>query len=135
MATFIDTNLIVYAFDASEPNKQAIARSILADPPDDPTVSSQVLAEFYVVTTTKLSPALSPEQAAQAVVMLSKLHVVPIDAQLVSAAAEMSRKSRISFWDAQIIEAAARAGCERVLTEDLANGQTFDNVTIENPFA
>ncbi len=134
MATFIDTNVIVYAFDGSEPEKRAVARSILADPPDDGTVSAQVLAEFYTVATTKLRPALDRDDAADVVTALSRLRVVPIDHRLVRAAIETSRRAGISFWDAQIVAAAATAGCDRILTEDLGDGQTIDGVRIVNPF-
>ena len=51
------------------------------------------------------------------------------------AAVDTSRAATISLWDALIIEAASRAGCERVLSEDLNAGPVLRGVRIENPFA
>jgi predicted nucleic acid-binding protein len=38
------------------------------------------------------------------------------------------------LWDALIVEAAARSGCERLFTEDLNDGQEIRGVLVENPF-
>jgi len=46
----------------------------------------------------------------------------------------VSRTAQLSLWDAMIIEAARQAGCDRVLTEDLSDGQVVSGVRIENPF-
>jgi predicted nucleic acid-binding protein len=53
---------------------------------------------------------------------------------LMLAAARVSDRYRISYWDAAIVEAARILGCSKVLSEDLADGQDFDGVPIENPF-
>ncbi len=94
----------------------------------------QVLQEFYVVTTRKLENPLREERAARAVRGIAKLEVVGFDAPLVLAAIDTSRTIQISLWDALIIEAASRAGCERVLSEDLNASQVIRGVRIENPF-
>jgi predicted nucleic acid-binding protein len=102
--------------------------------PENLVVSTQVLQEFYVVTTRKLKNPLSEERAARAVRGIAKLDVVGVDAPLVLAAVDTSRTVQISLWDALIIEAASRAGCERVLSEDLNASQVIRGVRIENPF-
>ena len=94
-----------------------------------------VLSEFYIVSTRKLDPPLGQSEASRVVELLRALPVVGIDEGFVNAAIATSRESDISLWDAQIVEAAARAGCDVVLTEDLNPGQTIKGVTIENPFA
>jgi predicted nucleic acid-binding protein len=40
----------------------------------------------------------------------------------------------ISYWDAAIIAAAKTMGCRIVYSEDLNDGQTYDGVTVTNPF-
>jgi predicted nucleic acid-binding protein len=134
--TFLDSNVLVYSVDESPAEKakhdQAIA--VLSAKPDSLVVSTQVLQEFYVVTTRKLKPPLSPDRAARAVRGIAKLDVVSIDAPLVLSAVDTSRTAQLSLWDALIIEAAARAGCNRVLSEDLNAGQIIHGVTIDNPF-
>lgn len=132
---FVDTNVFVYAFDDADPGKRDRARKLLSDPPAPLVTSAQVLGEFYVVVTRKLSEPVSEAQAAAAIDGLLRLPVVPIDGDLARAAVVTSREAQLSYWDALIVEAAASAGCERLLTEDLAGGATIRSVLIENPFA
>jgi len=134
--TFLDSNVLVYSVDESpvEKAKHERAVELLGVQPENLVVSTQVLQEFYVVTTRKLRNPLSEERAARAVRGIAKLDVVGIDAPLVLAAVDTSRTAQISLWDALIIEAASRAGCERVLSEDLNAGQVIRGVRIENPF-
>jgi predicted nucleic acid-binding protein len=134
--TFIDSNVAVYAADESpaERSKHEIAAQVLAQAPSTLVVSTQVLHEFYVTVTRKLAVPLSLERAARAVRGLAKLDVVAIDAELTLAAVDTARTVQLSLWDALIIEAACRGGCERVLTEDLSDGQVIRGVRIENPF-
>lgn len=133
---FLDSNVVVYSVDESpaEKVKHERAIEILSGEPESLVLSTQVLQEFYVVTTRKLKKPLSEERAAKAIRGLSKLHVVSVDASLVLAAADTSRAVQLSLWDALIIEAASRAGCDRVLSEDLNAGQVIHGITIENPF-
>jgi len=131
--SFVDTNVFAYVLDDAEPAKQAQARAALAAPaPGALVISTQVLGELYVVATRKLG--VDPDAAAAFVDDLADLPVVPIEAALVKSAIATSRSATISYWDALIVEAAASAGCERVLTEDLADGMSIGSVRIESPF-
>ena len=133
--TFVDTNILVYALDDGEPRKRDLARRVLSSiDPSRLSVSTQVLAEFYVVATRKLAAPLSEADAAQAVESLLQLSTVNTDVGLVSAAIATSRAAQLSLWDALIIEAAALAGCDRLLSEDLSHGVKIGAVRIENPF-
>lgn len=130
---FIDTNVLVHAFDRHEPEKSAAATATLAAV-DDFAVSAQVLGEFYVTVTRKFQPPLPAAQADAAIAELARTAVVPTDVALVEAAIATARLAQISYWDALILEAAVRAGCERILTEDLNAGSTIHGVQIVNPF-
>jgi predicted nucleic acid-binding protein len=134
--TFLDSNILVYSVDESPAEKAKHERAVefLSVQPENLVVSTQVLQEFYVVTTRKLKNPLSEERAARAVRGIAKLDVVGVDAPLVLAAVDTSRTARISLWDALIIEAASRAGCARVLSEDLNASRVIRGVRIENPF-
>ena len=134
--TFLDSNVLVYSVDESpaEKSKHEQAVELLSAQPENLVVSTQVLQEFYVVTTRKLKSPLSEELAARAVRGIAKLDVVGVDVPLVLSAVDTSRTAQVSLWDALIIEAASRAGCERVLSEDLNAGQVIRGVRIENPF-
>ncbi len=132
---FLDTNVLVYIFDHDEPEKAMRSKDLLERAkPDDLVLSAQVLGEFYVTVTRKLRRPLDAESAGQAVDWLSQLKVVSIDSALVKAAGEISRSSQISYWDGLIVASAASCGCQRLLTEDLNDGQVIAGVKIENPF-
>jgi predicted nucleic acid-binding protein len=132
---FVDTNVLVYAFDTAHPVRRARAAELLEQLAGSFALSTQVLGEFYVTVTRKLASPLSHEEAAEAVAALVPRTTISIEPALVQAAIRTSVATQISYWDALIVEAAASAGCERVLTEDLNDGQVIAGVRIENPFA
>lgn len=134
--SFVDTNVAVYLFDADSPDKQATARSLLhgGGVQGDLVVSTQVLNEFYVSVTRKLSAPLKPVPALEATRALGEFPVVQVDPEMVYAAISLSHRHRLSFWDALIIKAAVAGSCERLLSEDLQHGQEIEGVRIENPF-
>ena len=131
---FLDTNVAVYVYDRSDPAKRERAIDLFASSPDQLVVSTQVLSEFYWTVTRKLDPPLPHDVAAEATRRLGALRVVSVDRDLVLSAVETSKRTGIALWDALIVEAAARAGCDRLITEDLNDGQEIRGVRIENPF-
>jgi len=133
MSVFVDTNVVVYAFDRADANKQRIAIELL-EGSERLVLSTQVLLETWWVLTRRLTEPLEKGEASEVIDRLSELPVVSTDPQLVLQAIATSRRFEIAVWDAMIIEAARAAGCNRVLSEDLQTGQDFGGVTIENPF-
>jgi predicted nucleic acid-binding protein len=132
---FVDTNVLTYLFDYSETKKQAQAERRLRAETREIFVSTQVLQELYVSLTKGRKPIATPEVAERAVREASRYSVVHVDAALIFAGIEASRKHRISFWDAVIVRAAVQADCETLLSEDLNAGQIIDGVRVDNPFA
>jgi|tagenome__1003787_1003787.scaffolds.fasta_scaffold20680073_2 predicted nucleic acid-binding protein len=133
---FLDTNVLVYLYDNDAPEKQARSRSILEQGRERfrLIISTQVLQEFYVTVTRKLSLALSDGEILQAMRGLQEFPAVQINVPMIFDAIKLGRRYQISFWDALITQAALVAGCSRLLTEDLQNGLRIDGLTIENPF-
>lgn len=135
--TFFDTNILVYLFDADSPAKQARAREVFADEARSGRIvlSPQVLQEFYVTVTRKLSRPLPGDEAAAALAQLALLPLVAIDGPLILRAVRLHQQESISFWDAMIVQAALESDCRTLLTEDLQHGRRLGNLVIENPFA
>lgn len=131
---FIDTNVFVYSVDTAESRKQATAKTVLADWPHA-TVSTQVLNEFFVIATRKLAKPLNIEAASAIVHEMAQLNCVSVDASLVQAAITEGQRWQVSHWDALMLAAARRSGCDVILTEDLSSGAAYDGLRIENPFA
>ena len=131
---FLDTNVLTYVFDDSEPAKQAQARACLAREAQEIFVSTQVLQELYVSLTKGRDPIATPEIAEAAVRAATGYSVLQIDTPLVLEAIALSRTHRLSFWDALIVSAAVSGGCQSLLSEDLNAGQVIEGVTVKNPF-
>ncbi len=132
---FVDTNILVYAFDDDSPQKRAVARQILREQADQIVLSTQVLGEFYVTVTRKLGKPLDVERAIDAVDALCALHVRPVGPALVRSAVRRSSSTLVSYWDALIIESALEAGATVLLTEDLQHNQRFGQLRVFNPFS
>ena len=135
MPPFFDTNILVYLVDEDEPEKQRIARSLVEAhlTEGDGVISVQVLREFYWVAK-RLDHPLSEERARQAVNDFAQFVSVSEDADIVLRAVRRHREMSLSFWDALIIEAALKAGADRLLTEDMQHGQIIEGMRVENPF-
>jgi predicted nucleic acid-binding protein len=133
---FLDTNILVYLFDAGDPAKQRRVQDLLSNRElrTRLILSTQVLQEFYVSVTRKLVTPLDPEVAFQAVQGLTALPVVQIDPPLILLAIQRSRKVKGSFWDALILEAALAAQATLLYSEDFQDGSVFGGLRIVNPF-
>jgi len=134
VSVFFDTNILVYCTDTLAPEKQAIARALVAQTSlsGDAMVSTQVLIELFNVLTRKQQ--MPAAHAKALVTAYTGWSVVPSDASLVSAAMDRSIQHQFSIWDAMVIEAALRGGAHTIYTEDLTHGQQFETMTVVNPF-
>lgn len=130
---FFDTNVLVYAHDASEPQKRKAARKLLSTHLASQTavLSTQVLQEYFVAAT---RVGLSAELAQRHVATYARANVVQVTTELILSAIDLHRLHHLSFWDALIVRSARAGGCGVLLSEDLQHGQSYDGVRIENPF-
>ena len=135
--TFIDTNVLAYAHDASDTVRQPVAAAFLQDlwRSRSGMLSTQVLAEFYVVATRRFTPPMSRREVRSIVDAYAAWPVVQVDLTLIVAASALEERHRLSFWDALIIEAARRGGARKLASEDLQAGRRIAGLVIENPFA
>jgi predicted nucleic acid-binding protein len=132
---FLDTNVLVYAYDISDPKKQRVAQALVERAVAREVVASpQVLAEFAATLLHKLSPAVRPEDVITILDALGPIKLIPPDAEVVRRAVEAHAAYGLHFYDGMIVAAAERAGCERIWSEDLNPGQKYFGVTVTNPF-
>ena len=133
---FIDTNILVYAFDATAGSKNDRARRLLETlwSSGDGCLSLQVLQEFFVTVTGRISRPLAHDEAARRVAHYSEWHLHEPGRRDLLAAIELRRELRISFWDALIVHSARRLECRVLWTEDLNDGQRYAGVLARNPF-
>lgn len=134
---FIDTNILLYARDSSEPVKQPIAEAVLrrlwAD--RNGRLSVQVLNEYYVNVTRKLDPGLTEQEAWADVEALNAWQPLSIDFALLADAQGVQQRWKLSWWDSLIVAAAGILDCEQILSEDLSHDQDYHGIQVIDPFA
>jgi len=131
---FLDTNILLYAYDLDAPSKRATASRILEEAYHDPkrtAISVQVLQEFHVNFTRKSN---SPAQARTLIEDFSNWIVIENTLTLFGLGLALHSKWQISLWDAMILAAAQSSGASTLITEDLNHGQSYGSVKVINPF-
>jgi len=133
---FLDTNILVYAYDQHEPHKQRKAQELITDgiEKENLLISVQVLGEFFNAVTRHIPQPMTPDEAQEIIAAISILPVQEIDLAMVNRAIDTHKTYRISYWDALIVTAAERAGCTLILSEDLSDSQAYHNMVVRNPF-
>ncbi len=133
----VDTNILIYAHDRSQRHRQRQAAELLDRlwETNAGLLSIQVLQEFYVNVTTKVTHPLSPGNARKILEIYSAWPIVSPTAQDVINATILAKRYKISFWDAMILTAAESGGASILWSEDLNPGQKYKNVQVRNPFA
>jgi len=130
----LDSNVLVYALPRSleEPAKQARARELIATTQFG--LSFQVFQEVFVTATRKLAVPLAPEAALRFLVPFLEFPFVDGTAGLFREAVRLSVRFQVHYYDAAILAAARELGATVVYSEDMADGQNYDGVTVVNPF-
>jgi len=134
----MDTNVLVYAYDATEPEKQRRALDLLHGLAEREAgvVSTQIMAGMSVVLTRELSSPLSVEQAVRSLTRhMRTWQVVDVTHSVVLEAARGVRDHAMSFRDAQVWATAKLNQIPVVLSQDFASGSVIEGVQFDNPFA
>jgi predicted nucleic acid-binding protein len=133
---FIDTNVLIYAYDLSAGDKHAIAKEVVLDIWNERrgVLSTQVLQEFTVAVTSKIARPIDFETVKIIISDFLLWDVVVNNGHSILEAVEIQSKHRLSFWDALIVQAARKGGAGVLLTEDLSDGRVIEGVRIKNPF-
>jgi predicted nucleic acid-binding protein len=132
---FLDTNVLVYAYDVTDPAKQRIARELLVRAvATEFTISTQVLAEFTVTLLHKLQPPLNAENIRLVLDSLGPIPMITPDGDMIRRGVEAHEAFGVHFYDGMIIAAAERAGSGKIWSEDLNCGQKYFGAEVVNPF-
>ena len=133
---FVDTNVLVYTRDASEPKKRSQAYDWLTFlwQTRQGRLNMQVMQKYYQVVTRRLCPGLDPGSARDDIRDLMIWQPKILDLPVLELAWVAEARYQLSWWDALIVGAAQRLGCRYLLSEDLQNGQDLDGVVVANPF-
>ena len=133
---FVDTNVLVYVRDSRDQKKQRAAAEWMTYLWDSHRgrLSVQVLHEYFVTVTGKLTPGLSFDEAREDVLALQSWSPLPLTLPLTEKAWGIQDRWGYSFWDSLIVAAAQAQGCALLITEDLSHGQELEGLRITSPF-
>lgn len=132
---FLDSNILVYAYDPSDPRKQKIAQGlVLRALIGEAVASSQVLGEFSATLLHKLTPRAKPEDLISVLEALGPINLIPLDEDLVLRAVKAHAQYGLHFYDGLIVATAERGNCNKIWSEDLNASQEYFGVRVENPF-
>ncbi len=130
---FLDTNVVVYSFDANDPEKRERARAILGG--GSWFVSWQVIQEFANVALHRFKVPLRPKdlQDYMGLVLWPRCRVFPSSA-VIGMALEIHARFQYHLYDSLIVSSALAGGADVLYSEDLQDGQEIGALKIENPF-
>jgi predicted nucleic acid-binding protein len=132
---FLDSNILVYAHDDTDPRKKGIAQDLLRRAVlGEMIASTQTMAEFSATLLHKFSPPFSKDEVVAILDALSPIRLVFPDAGIIRRAVEAHGTYGLHFYDGMIIAAAERGGCGRIWSEDMNAGQKYFGISVQNPF-
>lgn len=132
---FVDSNILIYAHDVDAGPKRDRAVKKLRELWESGSgrLSVQVLQEFYVNVTRKLSTPVARSQAREVVSSYSAWVSEPTTPDTVIRAIDIAEMAQLMFWDALIVASAEEMQAAQIYSEDLNAGQTIAGVKILNP--
>lgn len=127
----LDTNVLIYVHDNSNPHKRAIAADLLAE---NPFISTQVISEYLNVTR-RLLQLSKDELLIQTSNLLTGSTIIPVLSNTLLFAAALVKKYNFQLFDAVIVAAAKESNCVILYSEDMQHGLVVEKtLTIINPF-
>jgi predicted nucleic acid-binding protein len=132
----LDTNVLVYAYDLSESEKQqksvqVIDRLVILG---SAVISSQVLSEFFTIVTRKIPEPLSLEDAEKRVVHFCQIWpVLQVNEMIIFEAIRGVKTHKFSYWDALIWATARLNQIGTILSEDFSHDSFVEGVRFINP--
>ncbi len=135
-SVFVDANILVYSEDGADQAKQkaSIAWLNLLWQRGMGRVSTQVLNEFYVITTRKMKPPMPAGDARAEVRRYELWQPWQIDHATVESAWAVESRYGLHYWDSLVVAAAQHMSCRYLLSEDMAHEQHYGDVQVINPF-
>ena len=132
----IDTNILVYAYDLSESEKQQKSLTVLDRLVvlDSAVVSSQVLSEFFTTVTSKIPEPLTLEDAEKRLTHFCQIwSVLQVNEMIIFEAIRGVKAHKLSYWDALIWATARLNQVRTILSEDFSHDSYVEGVRFVNP--
>ena len=136
MAELVDTNILVYHYDARFPEKQRVATDILRQgiAEDSLRVPHQAIVEFVAVVTRPLNtgrPLLEPDEARrEAEEFLSQFTLLYPNESILRLALRATAAYGLNWFDAHLWAYAEHYGLQQIIQHD----RLYGSVRMANPF-
>lgn len=120
----IDSNILAYVFDQTEPEKQQVCKELIEscwDKNQKFVVSTQNLSEFYVTVTHKFENPVPKKTAKKFITDMIKFRnwkVISFDMNTVLSAIDINTKYGVHYWDAVLAATMKEHGVFSIYTED-----------------
>ncbi len=140
VAALVDTNILVYRFDARFPDKQEVATRLLRDGIENDTVrlAHQAVIEFVAAVTRPRRgepPLLDFADATrEAEDLLQQFDVLYPTEEVVRLALRGAATYQLSWFDAHLWAYAEHYELDILLSEDFQHDRTYGAVRVVNPF-
>jgi predicted nucleic acid-binding protein len=132
---FVDTNILIYAHDASTGIKHERARQLVERlwATGQGVLSTQVLQELCVNLRRKVTSPVPVNEIRRLIEDYFNWEIVVNTPESVVQALDIEARYKISFWDALVLQAAEQSGAEVLYSEDLAASQKYGPTRVINP--
>lgn len=130
----VDTNVLIYAHDARDPQKQSTAAALIQSQVDG-VLLWQVACEYLSASRKLESQGYSLQQAWRDIHDLRSVWTTILPTwNVLDLAENLMASFSLSFWDALILAACLEGGVERIYTEDFDAYPTVNGLEVINPF-
>jgi predicted nucleic acid-binding protein len=139
VAALIDTNVLVYRFDARFPDKQKIATEILRRgiAEDSVRIPHQAIGEFIAVVTRSIRGHIILKQTdalREAEELLQQFTILYPQEAMLRQAIRACAAYQLKWFDAHLWSYAEHFGIAEIFTEDLQHDRLYGTVRVVNPF-
>jgi len=134
---FLDTNVLIYVFDRTAPEKQRVAEQLVrhAVTTGQGLISTQVVQEFLHAAQRKFERPMTLDERRQHLEMvLAPLCQYSPSISFYDHALLIAEETGYAFYDALIVTAAVESGCRVLYSEDLQHDRVVRGVRLVDPF-
>ena len=133
--SFLDTNVIVYAFDKDSPEKQQRARELVQADSFSWSISWQVIQEFSSVALYRFKIPLKDSDLREYLDLVLLPHCfIHSSSDIYRTAIKIHSQTQYRFYDSLIVAAALQSGASILYSEDMQHGRKIGELEIRNPF-
>ena len=130
----VDTNVLIYADDPRDVQKQRIATELVRSL-EDGVLLWQVACEYLSVVRRMRSTGPGLAEGHRRIQNLRRMwHFAEPEAPVMDLAVSILGRYSLSFWDSLVVAGSLHAGAEQLYTEDFDAYPKIDTLEIVNPF-